>query len=230
MLGNWAPWAPVAIDRHHGWAGGHIVGDCSPRDWDPLQSHQSLSNLSIGGRINLTTLYITEEVVQGIITTPPIVIRGMLAEIATVAHWVIDWTVRGWLLRGVVAVVAGVVRVSIISRRTRVHLGAMAVIVRSGSCKVLQVSHYCSQESDRRVGEDHHLPLHTFTALPIARILAAMVLGGSQQYRVVGVGLQHTQYLPGSTSRQAPWEYVYTLTCFFKSWGRLNAFPQKSHL
>ena len=143
MLGHWTTVTSVAINRNHGWAGWHVIRNSSTMDWDSLQSHQSLSDLSIRRRVNLTALCITEEVVQGIVTALSVVVRGMLAEITAMAHRVIDWTIRGWLLRCVIAVVTGVVRIAIISRRARVHLGAMAIIVRASSCKVLQVSNYC---------------------------------------------------------------------------------------
>lgn len=141
MLGHRTTVTSVAINGNHDWPGWYVVGYSTSMDWDTLQSHQSLSDLSIRGRVDLTTFRITEEVVQSIVAALSIVIRSMLAEITAMAHWVIDWTIGGRLLWRVITVVVCMVGIAIIRRS--VHLSGMIVIARGGSCKILQVSNYC---------------------------------------------------------------------------------------
>lgn len=62
-------------------------------DWDALQLHQTLTDLGIRTWVNLTTLSITEKIVQGLEATLSVVVGGMLAEVTSVADGIIDWAV-----------------------------------------------------------------------------------------------------------------------------------------
>jgi hypothetical protein len=89
--------------------------------------------LFIGIGINLTTLSITEEVVQGIITTLPVVICCMLTKITSMGDRIVYWTIWWWLLGRVVSVVGLMMGVSIVRLVSRVHLGAVVIIALPGS-------------------------------------------------------------------------------------------------
>jgi hypothetical protein len=49
--------------------------------------------LGIRTGVNLTTLSITEEVVQGFEPTLSVVVGGMLTEVTSVADGIVDWAV-----------------------------------------------------------------------------------------------------------------------------------------
>jgi hypothetical protein len=95
----------MAVNRNERWSGWDIR-DATTVDWKSLKSHQALSDLSIGVGINGAALGITKELVQGIVSTLASVVGSMLAEVTTVADWVVDWGIRRWLwLRSIVPVV-----------------------------------------------------------------------------------------------------------------------------
>jgi hypothetical protein len=95
----------MAINRNQRWTRWNVLGDSTSVDRKSLQSHQALADLSIGVGINLTTLGITKELVQGVISALPSVISGMVAKITTMADWVVNRGVRRWLLRSIVPIV-----------------------------------------------------------------------------------------------------------------------------
>ena len=129
----------VSIDVNHLGSSGHVVRHTTV-DWDTLKSHQTLSNLGVRGGIDLTTLGITEEVIQDVVATLSVVECGVLANISTMA--VVDRAIGGGMLRSVVWGLVGV-GVSIWTwRRTWVHGSAMIVVTLVRSCEVLQVSDY----------------------------------------------------------------------------------------
>jgi hypothetical protein len=158
----------VTINRYQRWTSWNVIRDAATVDWKTLQCHQALANLSIRAGVNLTTLGITKELVQGVVSALASVI-GRVLKITAMADWVVDWGVRGLLLRGVVTVVSGVM--GAITGSSGMHLGVM-VVVAAGSCKVLQVSNH-------------------FASLPITGSLAwmSMLLWRAKKDGVVGVCL-----------------------------------------
>jgi hypothetical protein len=140
-------------------------------DWKSGKSHQALANLGIGSWVDLSALGVDKELVQGIVISLSVVVGCMLADVTSMADWIVNWTVGSWLLGCVVAIMGGVVAVT--GGRAGMHLGTVMIIVASGgSCKVLQVSNH-------------------FTTLPVSRALTCMtmLLGGAKENRVVGMGL-----------------------------------------
>jgi hypothetical protein len=108
-----------------------------------MQDTQSVSDLSIRGRVDLTALHITKEVVQHVIATLSVVVSCMVSEITSLVNRVIHGTVRTGLLRGVIATVSIVVGGSIVGWGTWVHLAGMIIVAGGRSCKILQVSNHC---------------------------------------------------------------------------------------
>jgi hypothetical protein len=131
-------------------------------DWKSGESHQALTNLGVRSRVDLTTLGITKELVQGIVISLSVVVGCMLADVTSMADWIVNWTVGSWLLRSVVAVMGGVVAVT--GGRAGMHLGTMMIIVTSGG---------------------------SFTTLPVSRALTwvTVLLRGAKENRVVGMCL-----------------------------------------
>lgn len=110
-------------------------------DWKSGKSHQALANLGIGSWVDLSALGVAKELVQGIVISLSVVVGCMLADVTSMADWIVNWTVGSWLLGSVVAIMGGVVAVT--GGRAGVHLGTVMIIVASGgSCKVLQVSNH----------------------------------------------------------------------------------------
>jgi hypothetical protein len=62
-------------------------------NWDSLQSQQPLSNLLIRGRVDIATLGVSKEVVQGVEAALSVVVGSVLTEIASVAYWIVNWSV-----------------------------------------------------------------------------------------------------------------------------------------
>jgi hypothetical protein len=184
----------MAINMDHLRASLHVVRDTATVDGDALESHQALANLSVGGRIDLTALCITEEVVQGIVSTPPVVEGSVLASVSPVA--VVYRAVGGSLLWRVVAVVVRV-RMAVCSRGAWVHGSGMIVITRVSSCEMLQVSNYYSLVRGWYVGSQ---PL----------VLFHVPLPGAWRY---------PEFWPGCCSgeRSRTESSAWVLTCFFKS-------------
>jgi len=80
----------------------------------------------------LAALGITKEVVQRIKTASAIVICSVLTNVTSVAHWVVNWSVAGLLLWGVIAVVAIVLlNVTILRGWAGVHVLRVIIITRS---------------------------------------------------------------------------------------------------
>ena len=144
VLWHWASVAAMAFNRNHCRTSRNVVGQTTSLDGDALKLHQALANLSVGAWIDLTTLSVTEEVIQHVETTPSVVISGVVAQVASVADGIVDRTVGLGLLRGIVAVVCVVGRVgAILGGRAGVHLRGMVIVTAGGSCKILQVSNHC---------------------------------------------------------------------------------------
>lgn len=97
MLWHWTSMTamtPVAFNRNHCWPCRDVIGkSTSCVDWNALQLHQTLADLGIRTGVNLTTLSITEEVVQGLEPTLSVVVGGMLTEVTSVADGIVDWAV-----------------------------------------------------------------------------------------------------------------------------------------
>jgi hypothetical protein len=135
VLRHWASVSPVTIHRNQLRPSWNILGKGSTVHI-ALQSHQSLVNLVVGSRVDLSALGIAKKVIQSIITALSAVECSVLAEIAGVLHWIVDGTVGRWLLRSIVSIVAILLRVAIVWL-TGVHLGAMIVVACCSSCKIL---------------------------------------------------------------------------------------------
>ena len=151
MLWHWASMTTVtslAFNRDHRRTSRNIIRETTSMDRNALKLHQTLSNLGVGTRVDLTALRITEEIIQSLESTLSVVIRSMLTKITSMGNRIVDRTVRRWLLRGIVAVVSVVVGSAILGSRTRVHLRRMIVVAIGGSCKILQVSNHCNPWSD----------------------------------------------------------------------------------
>ena len=133
----------MAIDRDHSWASWHVFRYRTPANWNALQSHQSLTNLSIRCWVYLTALGITKEVIQGVQAALSGIVRRMLVQVTGVADRIIDWAIGRWLLWSIVAVVSVMRWVTIISLRSRMHLSPMIIVACCSSCKILQVSNHC---------------------------------------------------------------------------------------
>lgn len=121
----------------------NVLGETTTMNWDALECHQSLADLMVRSRIDLTTLGIPEELVQGVVISLAGIIGGMLANISSVTDGVVNRSVRRRLLRGIVAIVCRMVWVVVRRSRGRVHLSTV-IIIRSGSCKMMQISDHCS--------------------------------------------------------------------------------------
>jgi hypothetical protein len=150
----------MAINVNHLGSSLHVVGDTTTVNWNSLESHQALANLSIGGWIDLTALGITKEIVQSIISALSVVECCVLSNISPVT--VVYRAVGRSLLR---SIVTGVVRVrmAVSGSGTWVHGSGMIIVT-------------------TRVG--------SFAwCLSVSRVLALVLLRGSEKDRVVGVSL-----------------------------------------
>jgi hypothetical protein len=117
----------VTFNRDHSWSSRDIIGQATPVDWDALELHQTLSNLCVGVRIDLTTLRITKEVIQSIESTLSVVICRVLTEISAVTNRIVDRTVRLLRLRGVISIMS-LMMMCVLRCRAVVHLGRMVII------------------------------------------------------------------------------------------------------
>jgi len=80
----------VAINRNERRTGLDVFGDTATLNWKSLQGHQTLANLVVGCRVDLSALGITEEVVQGIKVALSGVKCCMLSNICSMADGVVD--------------------------------------------------------------------------------------------------------------------------------------------
>ena len=137
VLRHRATVASMTINRDQLGSSVHVVGKSATVDWNSLQSHQPLADLGIRGRVNLSALGITEEVVQRIVSTLSIVVAGDIVHVTAVADRVIDRAIgRSWL-RSVVAVMCMVMMSTVAARLARVHWSSMVIVSRRWSCKML---------------------------------------------------------------------------------------------
>lgn len=160
MLRHWACVTTMTFNRDHCRCCGDVVGKSTSMNRNALQLHQPLANLSVGAWVDLTTLSIAEEVIQGIKATLSVIIGGVLTEIASMGNRVVDWAIGGGLLRGVVSIVC-VVGSTILRSRAGVHLRRMIIVTVGGS----------------------------FPSLSVAGVLTSMLIWGSKENRIIGVGL-----------------------------------------
>lgn len=161
MLVNWSTVTSVAIYRDHLRSWLNVLGDSTTVDWNTLQLHQALSNLSVRGGINLAAFGISKELVQGIVIALSVVIGGMLTNVSSVRDWIVHWTVGACLLGSVIAVVGGMVWLAILNG-TGMHLGAVVIITSAISFT---------------------------TTISRALPTMSMLFGGSQEDRVIGMCL-----------------------------------------
>lgn len=82
--------AMASSDCNHLRSSWNVLLNCTTMEWKSLESHQSLANLSVRSWVNLTTLSITKEFVQGLKSTLAAVIGSVLTHIASVVDWIVD--------------------------------------------------------------------------------------------------------------------------------------------
>ena len=113
---------------------GHVVNQGSALDGEAVELHQALADLGVRRWVDVATLGITEEVIQGIKPALSWVVVCVLAHVGCVlVDWVVDWPVTLRLLGLVEPIVpAGVVWLPIASIG-RVHLRVGVVIVTRGT-------------------------------------------------------------------------------------------------
>jgi hypothetical protein len=169
------------------------------RERQALQAQQTLTDSSIGVRVELTPFQVAKELIQGIVAALLGFIRSM-GSLWAVVQGVVDISVGrvGRLRRRVRLVILGSA-MCIALAGDRVQRGLK--IVRSG-----RIAYISCQPAVQNSQTGKRLPL-----APPPNIMSG--------FRA-----------PGSGDRTRTESSAWVLTCFFKSWGRLKAFPQKSHL
>ena len=179
-------WEGVVWLRHRGDAGavtasyghqglrGHVVNQGSALDGEAVKVHEALADLGIRCWVDVATLGITEEVIQGVKPALSWVVVCVVAHLSRVlVDWVVHWAVALGLLRLVVSVVAAVVvRLPVVSVRL-VHLWVGVVIITCGSgCYVHVRSRKCTRVSQEWPGR--RVP--TFTVWGTVANLSTMLV------------------------------------------------------
>jgi len=129
----------MTSNSHHCGAGWHVVRKTTAVDGNSLEGHQPLSDLLIGRRINVSSFCVTKEFIQGVKPALSAIVGSVLSHIVAMADVVVDWSIRRWLWRSVISVVARVLGVAIL-RLTRMHLRSMIIVTSCGSFAALSVA------------------------------------------------------------------------------------------
>jgi hypothetical protein len=145
----------TAVLRHTGTL---ITTTAGTENWelDTLETHESLADVIVSGRVDCTTLRVSKELVKGVIsgTLPNFVV---VIQLLRLIHGIVDWAICGIL--GWASVEASWSTTWMLLAISSVRAEGTIWILISTRCssKCLQVSDHCSSLLDFEGDRDHEL-------------------------------------------------------------------------